>query len=136
MAPSLDRVDHIHVFVTDRAKSERWYAQVMGLARVPELARWAADGGPLTLSDASGKVHLALFERSAQPCRSTIALGVSASEFMAWRKHLSAALAKPIKAEDHEVSWSLYFSDPDGNPYEITTDEYGIVAKELESEGA
>ena len=48
MIPTFDRIDHIHVYVTDRAASERWYAEVMGLVRVPELERWAADG-PLTL---------------------------------------------------------------------------------------
>jgi len=135
MAPSLNGIDHIHVHVTDRPVSEQWYQRVLGLSRVPELAGWAVDGGPLTLSDASGKVHLALFEAGAQACRSTIALGVSASEFVRWRKHLEAALAKPIRLEDHQLAWSLYFSDPDGNPYEITTYEHAAV-KSILAEGA
>jgi catechol-2,3-dioxygenase len=30
-----------------------------------------------------------------------------------------------VSFEDHAVSVSLYFADPDGNPYEITTGEVG-----------
>ena len=53
--PSLDRVDHVHVYVADRAASEAWYAQVLGLTRVAELAFWASDGGPLTLGAIPGE---------------------------------------------------------------------------------
>jgi sugar lactone lactonase YvrE len=35
------------------------------------------------------------------------------------------------RLEDHQVSWSLYFSDPDGNPYEITSYEYGELPAQL-----
>jgi catechol-2,3-dioxygenase len=127
MTPRLDRVDHIHVYVSDREVAEQWYAEVLGLSRLPALAQWAADGGPLTLTNEAGTVHLALFERKPQACRSTIAFGVTALEFIAWRQHLSATLEAPPKTEDHELSWSLYFSDPDGNPYEVTTYEYDAV---------
>ena len=127
MPPSLDRVDHVHVYVTDREVSEQWYSDVLGLSRMPELESWASDGGPLTVANEAGTVHLALFERKAQPCRSTIAFGVTAVEFVAWREHLSARLEVPPKTEDHQLSWSLYFSDPDGNPYEVTTYEYSAV---------
>ena len=65
MAPTLERVDHIHVFVSDRAASEQWYAKVMGFRRVKDLEFWAADGGPLTIANPSGTIHLALFERPA-----------------------------------------------------------------------
>ena len=129
MPPSLDRIDHIHVYVTDREVSEQWYGDVLGLLRMPELESWATDGGPLTVANEAGTVHLALFERKPQPSRSTIAFGVTAPEFVAWRKHLVAALREPPTIEDHELSWSLYFSDPDGNPYEITTYEYGAVER-------
>ena len=127
MTPSLDRIDHIHVFVTDREVSEQWYGQVLGLSRISALESWASDGGPLTIANEAGTVHLALFERPAQPCRSTIAFGVTAREFIAWREHLCAALEAPPNTEDHQLSWSLYFTDPDGNPCEITTYEYAAV---------
>ena len=91
------------------------------------LESWASDGGPLTIANEAETVHLALFERPAQPCRSTIAFGVTAREFIAWREHLCAALEAAPNTEDHQLSWSLYFTDPDGNPCEITTYEYAAV---------
>ena len=124
MPPELQAFDHIHVMVSDRPAAEAWYARVLGLIRVPELAVWAADGGPLTLGDASNQIHLALFERPRRNCRSTIALRVSAEAFVEWQAHLEAELGTAPELEDHDLSWSLYFSDPDGNPYEITTYEY------------
>ncbi len=124
MAPGLQGVDHIHVMVRDRDVAESWYARVLGLRRMPELEFWSADGGPLTISDAAKRIHLALFERRAQPSRTTVALRVSAAQFEAWRHHLVAALGREPLLEDHQVAWSLYFADPDGNPYEITTYEY------------
>lgn len=130
MIPAFQRVDHIHVYVADRAAAEAWYAGVLGFSRIPELEVWA-DGGPLTVTDASGTVHLALFERAPQKCRSVIALAASATEFLAWRSHLAAALKQPIEVVDHQLSWSIYFVDPDGNPYEITTYEYAEVALAL-----
>jgi catechol-2,3-dioxygenase len=128
MAPALQRIDHIHVHVSDRTAAERWYEHVLGLRRVAEFEFWAHGDGPLTVADASGTVHLALFERTPKPCHSTIAFAVNGQQFAAWLHHLSEVLAAPPAVEDHEVSWSLYFADPDGNPFEITTYERGAVA--------
>jgi catechol-2,3-dioxygenase len=120
--PALSRIDHVHVFVADRAAAEAWYGRVLGLKRMGAYAHWAADGGPLTLADASGAIHLALFERPALRNRSTIAFGVDAAGFAAWRDRLTAELgAGAVPFEDHGLAHSIYFSDPDGNPYEITT---------------
>jgi catechol-2,3-dioxygenase len=134
MIPVFDRIDHIHVYATDRKKAEQWYADMMGFARMPELESWA-DGGPLMLSNSSGTVHIALFEAPAQPCRSVIALSVGAEEFVAWRRHLVDKLRRPVEAEDHQLSWSLYFADPDGNPWEITSYQHAVVATLLKPTG-
>ena len=129
MAPELERVDHIHVFVADRAAAERWYARVLGLKRIDALAFWADGGGPLTLGDASGSIHVALFERpAAGKCRSTIALATSAAGLVAWQRHLAAELGEAPPRVDHQVSWSIYFDDPDGNPFEITTYDHAALA--------
>jgi catechol 2,3-dioxygenase-like lactoylglutathione lyase family enzyme len=124
-APGLDAFDHVHVFVRDRAASERWYACVLGLGRSKELEFWATSDGPLTLQNTSGSIHLALFERELRPCRSTIALRVGAGQYVQWRDHLTRVLPGAVTEEDHAASISLYFSDIDGNPYEITTYERG-----------
>lgn len=131
MAPDLHRIDHIHVFVADRAAAETWYARVLGLQRIPELVFWSADGGPLTLGNPGGSVHLALFEGVNQGCRSTVALGVAGAEFLAWRTHLEAVLQRHVAPVDHTVSWSLYIGDPDGNPFEITTNEYDLISSQV-----
>ncbi len=32
---------------------------------------------------------------------------------------------------DHDLSWSIYFVDPDGNRFEVTTYDYDEVAIQL-----
>ena len=127
--PRLRGIDHVHVFVADRAAAETWYGRVLGLRRIERLAFWAAGGGPLTLADTSDTVHLALFESPARPCRSTVALGVGAEELLAWQEHLRGCLGVEPRLDDHGVSWSIYFTDPDGNPFEITTNAHAAFAQ-------
>lgn len=127
MPPEIEAFDHIHVHVADRAAAEQWYRRTLGFKRTEELAFWASDGGPLTLQNASGSVHLALFERPRQHNHATIALRVSGAQFAQWLSHLRGMLDGGISVEDHELSVSLYFKDPDGNPYEITTYEHAAA---------
>jgi catechol 2,3-dioxygenase-like lactoylglutathione lyase family enzyme len=128
MMPRLERIDHIHVYVSDRARAEAWYARVLGLARIPELEIWAADGGPLTLADPSHSIHLALFERPHSSNHATIAMAVAAEQFIAWRAHLTTELGNAMAVVDHDLAWSMYFADPDGNPFEITCYDYAELA--------
>jgi hypothetical protein len=104
---------------------------VLGLERVRELAHWAQGGGPLTLADAGGKVHIALFENTHGSApghhesrrvqsRATIAFGVDAAGFRDWQDHLAAQLGRAVDVVDHGEASSLYFNDADGNPFEIT----------------
>lgn len=121
MVPSLERFDHAHVHVADRAAAQAWYERVLGMRPIEELVEWAENDGPLTLSDAGDSLHLALFQRPAPgPRVATIALLVSATEFPVWRAHLARELGHEPEFEDHDLSWSLYFRDPDGNPFELT----------------
>jgi catechol-2,3-dioxygenase len=127
MPPEIEAFDHIHVYVADRAAAERWYGQALGFVRTPELAVWAADGGPLTLQNSSASVHLALFERPREKNRATIALRVNGAQFEQWLAHLRRELDGEVTLQDHELSVSLYFRDPDGNPYEITTYDHAAA---------
>ena len=133
MTPTLQRVDHVHIFVRDRAQAERWYADVLGFRRIKGLEFWAAEGGPLTIADESGSIHLALFEQPRQPCRSTVAFAADATQFLAWCSHLAEVLKQPMQPVDHQVAWSLYFSDPDGNPFEITCYDYDSLLAKLQN---
>jgi catechol-2,3-dioxygenase len=127
MPPQIEAFDHIHVYVENRPAAEQWYERVLGFVRSSELASWAPNGGPLTLQNASGSVHLALFERPREKNRATIALRVGAAPFAQWLRHLRHELGNSVTVEDHELSVSLYFRDPDGNPYEITTYDYAAA---------
>jgi len=133
MTPTLQRVDHVHVYVSDRAQAERWYADALGFRRIKGLEFWAAEGGPLTIADESGSIHLALFEQPRQPCRSTVAFAADATQFLAWCSHLAEVLKQPMQPVDHQVAWSLYFSDPDGNPFEITCYDYDLLSEKLQN---
>ncbi len=130
MIPKLISIDHIHLSVRDRALAEKWYKDVLGFTRITSLERWAVDGGPLTIASSSGNIHLALFENSE--VQSTIvAFNVAANEFFEWMAHLDRK-GIFVKAVDHDLSWSIYFKDLDGNPFEITTYEHEKVKAELE----
>jgi len=127
MFPKIERVDHIHIYVADRAAAEQWYRDVLGFRRKKELEVWAVPHGPLMLQNPAGSVVLALFEKAVQANRSTIAFGVTGNDFLEWVKHLALVLNSPKKPVDHGLAWSVYFADPDGNPFEITTYDYGIL---------
>ena len=133
MAPELAGIDHIHVFVADRAAAERWYQRVLGFERVSELEQWATDSGPLTIE--SGGVHLALFERPPQPNRANHRIEGQRSRISS--HGVPACVMRSERNSSRptmNLSWSLYFSDPYGNPYEITSYDYDSLANELRTE--
>ncbi len=130
MIPTLISIDHIHLSVGDRALAEKWYKDVLGFTRIISLERWAVDGGPLTIASASGNIHLALFE-NAEVQSTIVAFNVGSEEFFEWMAHLDRK-GIFVKEVDHDLSWSIYFKDLDGNPFEITTYEYDRVKEKLE----
>jgi len=129
--PHLERFDHLHVYVKDREASEAWYKRVLNLSRVTGLEFWAQGRGPLPLSNESGSIHIALFEKDYSGLRPTLALAVSAENFICWLDHLHNEGVSKVTVMDHDISWSMYFSDSDGNPYEITSYEYEQLTRLL-----
>ena len=77
MAPKLNGIDHVHVYVSKWDEAEAWYADTLGFRRVEALESWAVKGGPLTLEDPDSTVHLALFERDGHGGSSAVAFGAS-----------------------------------------------------------
>jgi catechol 2,3-dioxygenase-like lactoylglutathione lyase family enzyme len=125
MPPRLKGIDHVHIYVPDRAAAQRWYAEMLDLHPAEAFSQWATPSGPLTLENEEGSVHLALFEREQTP-GSTLALGASGEEFLAWCAHF-ASLDMSIRVSDHELAFSLYFSDPWGNQHEITSYDHELI---------
>ena len=136
MSRELHRIDHVHVYVADRVAAEAWYERVLGLRRIAELAFWSADCGPLTVGNTNYSVHVALFEGANRNCRSTVAFGVPGAELLSWQTHLQDALGRRIDLVDHKVSMSLYATDPDGNPFEITSNDHAAVSALLRETAA
>lgn len=129
--PKFTGIDHIHIYVPDRAAAAKWYQQVLGFSIVESLLPWTEnEQGPLTLEDSSGLIHLALFKVAAFKPGSALAFGASGEEFLSWKRHLEKhVLLKRLS--DHKLGWSLYFQDPYGNQHEISTQDYQQVAGKL-----
>lgn len=128
MPLSLTSIDHIHVYVPDIRQALRWYETTLNFRPDEKLRHWHKEGGPLTLCN--GDMALALFERPDKGSGHTVAFRVSASAFIDAIGHLRHQKISFTSA-DHRLTWSLYFSDPWGNPWEITTWDYHEVHNAL-----
>lgn len=116
-APDLLGIDHVHVYVRDRDRAEAWYADVLGCTRMPAYASCAEDpDGPVMLQ--CGPARLALFASTKGPT-DVVACGTDAAAFLAWLEHLRTH-GLELRIVDHEMAFSVYFSDLDGNSHEIT----------------
>lgn len=144
----VEQVDHVHVFVRDRRAAARWCERVLGLS-VMEGHSDLTDGGggPLVVSSDGGSTGLALFRRADDETWPSVATTVA---FRVGGKGFLQFLARQGGEDDadsegprltrddvvdHDYCYSLYFSDPDGNPYELTTYDYEHVRAHLSGGG-
>jgi catechol 2,3-dioxygenase-like lactoylglutathione lyase family enzyme len=124
----VSHIDHVAVSVRDLDSSVQWYQAVLKLEmRFQEV--WK--GEPVMLC--AGDTCLALFQAEASriglsPDKKMslglrhIAFRVSQEGFQKFQTELRER-GIVFRFEDHEVSHSIYFSDPDGHQLEITTYE-------------
>jgi catechol 2,3-dioxygenase-like lactoylglutathione lyase family enzyme len=128
-------IDHVELFVPDREAAAEWYETVFGLTPVPEYEAWVEEG-PLMLSGDDGETMLALFEGEptgeADPTGyRRVAFRVDGETFREFvdslpRLPVSDGEGESIGSDDvvdHDLSNSIYFTDPYGNPFEVTTYE-------------
>ena len=125
MTFKVDRIDHVEVFVRDMEKSIRWYEKVLGLK---ELMRW--DPHPVMMG--AGGTKLALFhgDKSASaPMDSRdrsslrwllVSWQTTPDNFQAAQDHLKSCGVEFEGPKDHDCALSIYFTDLDGHPLEIT----------------
>lgn len=123
----LDGIDHVALGVRDIKQSANWYIEVLGFERLYENM-W--DGVPMFIG--KGKTAIALFPAktdSKPPSLSHRELRMLHLAFRANKENFVAAQRElknrgiEFEFQDHEISHSIYFRDPDGHALEITTYE-------------
>jgi catechol 2,3-dioxygenase-like lactoylglutathione lyase family enzyme len=128
---SIAGLDHVALVVRDLTASAAWYQRVLGLERVHEkvwgefpvmMAAVAGNGFGVALFPLEGKVPQPQPDRWRAAIIDHVAFRVDRANFAAAHARLRE-LGIEIRAEDHIVSHSIYFHDPDGHRLEITTYE-------------
>ena len=124
----LDRIDHVALTVADVDRSVAWYRDVLGLERRHEES-WGSYPAVMY----AGPTGVALF-----PARAPDLLPAPDHARTRVMRHLAfhsdrlnflraqAELKQrgiAFSVEDHDISHSIYFHDPDGYEIEITTYE-------------
>jgi len=121
----LEGIDHVAMSVRDVEKAAQWYIDVLGFNRLFD-GMW--DGVPVFIG--KGTTALALFPVRERPGSSTpsdirilhLAMRANRKNFLAAQEELKR-LGIEFEFQDHEISHSIYFRDPDGHQLEITTYE-------------
>ncbi|WMS86148.1 VOC family protein [Pleionea litopenaei] len=130
MLPELIGIDHLHIYVNDKALAEAWYQKVLGFKVVEHLSNRTTSTGPLTLSDTNNRINLAIFERENYSSITSIAFKTNGENFLLWKKRLED-FESLTRCVDHEVSFSLYFNDPFGHNHEITSYEHSYIREHV-----
>ena len=124
----LDGIDHVALSVRDVERSAQWYMDVLGFEPRYE-GLW--NGIPTFI--AKGTTAIALFPARNHDSETTPACAAGIDmlhlAFRADRKSFLIAQDElksrgiAFEFQDHEISHSIYFRDPDGHELEITTYE-------------
>lgn len=119
----LEQIDHVALRVRDIQRAAAWYQQVLGLQRRHQEA-W----GDLPIMLGAGQTCIALFAAGHTPAPPDLtSVNMSHLAFRTDGPGLAQARADlehygvTYRWEDHQISHSIYFQDPDGHRLEITT---------------
>jgi catechol 2,3-dioxygenase-like lactoylglutathione lyase family enzyme len=112
----VEGLDHVAVAVGDQARSEAFYRDVLGLRREHAEA-W----GDMPVAVMRGGSGMALFPQGdGDPGFRHVAFRVDGPNFTLAQQELREA-GIDFEFADHDVSQSIYFTDPDGLRLELTT---------------
>ena len=119
----LEGIDHVAMGVRDVERSAKWYVDVLGFEPLHE-GMW--NGVPTFVG--KGNTGLALFPANQKPKTSAhreirmlhLAFRADRKNFHGAQRELEKHGIK-FEFQDHEISHSIYFRDPDGHQLEITT---------------
>lgn len=124
----IQALGHVVLRVTDRARAERFYGEVLGL---PICARYDENGLRMAFFTLGNHHDFAVMEVSGEgSSRSESAVGLhhvafkigSRMEELLDAKAKLEAAGLTLSPVDHDVTKSLYFEDPDGNGIEVYID--------------
>jgi catechol 2,3-dioxygenase-like lactoylglutathione lyase family enzyme len=121
----LEGIDHVALGVRDIEQSAKWYIEVLGFERLHE-GMW--DGVPTFIGKGNTGIALFLASSDAKPTSSIrreirmlhLAFRANRENFLAAQRELEKRGIE-FEFQDHEISHSIYFCDPDGHQLEITT---------------
>ena len=123
----IEALDHVALSVQNVARSAQWYVEVLGFKRLHE-DKW--NGIPVFVGTAAAGVALfpASEEVGSAPAHRAaarilhFAFRTDRENFLRAQDQLKER-AIAFELEDHEISHSIYFHDPDGHKIEVTTYE-------------
>ena len=137
-------IDHVELFVPDQYEAAKWYTDVLGLEILPQFEFWAENGGPLMLSSDGGATKIALFQGEPRGMRKTaghhrVAFITNGENFITFLHRLEKLTiyddngnqVESWDISDHQKSFTIYFCDPYGNRYEITSYDYHYISDKL-----
>ena len=135
----ISALDHVHLYVADPDAAADWYGRVLGLKVLPSSKR--LHGGKY-MSTPRGQYCATIFpDKPPSDGDHTTAFRVSGRVFMAFGDALphedvagrSGSLLQPGSAADHDLAFSYYFQDADGNHLELTTYDHEPVRRWLKT---
>jgi catechol 2,3-dioxygenase-like lactoylglutathione lyase family enzyme len=121
----LEDLDHVAIAVADPQSSAAWYTEVLGMER-----RYEEVWGDVPIFMCAGTSAIAVFPRRRAGREGVTLDGGSEVRHIAFRadranfdRARAELEARGIQTEfeDHGISHSVYFDDPDGFHLEITT---------------